>query len=322
MDNTTDIINLIQRIKNATAPGSVTNSMVARAFEILEKQMGAIPVNHGGVTRFAIGESSTEGIDLELEGTHKDGSQLDEIVTLPMATRSAPGLMSGEMCSGLASLAAAGSIDDMIDAVLTTVGGSKGTKGVWTLNGLTLNRQEALTVIFLGRPMVWRNGIRLSTKLRTNLPVESVVSGWMDDDYLNLAHIAHANTMIEALWLWYDGTSNYVRDMRYMAYKACKLNRIIGTIHVDSQTRMTYAFSGCEALREVRIKGLSGTVDLRDCAVLSYESLLYMVKYSGSEGSKTIVVHPDVYDNLHHNPDWGPVMSNAVGLAVSIVEPE
>jgi len=88
------------------------------------------------------------------------------------------------------------------------------------------------------------------------------------------------------------------------AFRDCpKLRKIedILTIYTSNNNNITHAFRGCSALKDVKIRLITGAnvnISLEDSRLLSYESIKYLVDNAGNTKAITITVHPTTYSYL------------------------
>lgn len=83
-------------------------------------------------------------------------------------------------------------------------------------------------------------------------------------------------------------------------FSGCAALHTVYPINVKDIDNMgSDAFEGCEALREVRLHGLSCPACFSSSPLISYLSLQYMVENSNNTGNINIAVHPQTYRYLH-----------------------
>lgn len=105
-----------------------------------------------------------------------------------------------------------------------------------------------------------------------------------------------------------------------MAFGNCgALTSIVGVIDVSNVTRSNNTFLACVSLRDVKLKGLSNSIDLNNCRELSAESLRYLVDNAQQVTGKTITLssrlptRPELKETLEY------VGAKAVDKGFSVV---
>ena len=113
------------------------------------------------------------------------------------------------------------------------------------------------------------------------------------------------NNKLEYLKLSNTPTSSflYIKHIKN-AFRDCrKLRKIedILTIYIANSNYIKYAFMGCSALKDVKIRlttGANVNLSFEDSRLLSYESIKYLVDNAGNTKAITITVHPTTYSYL------------------------
>ena len=126
----------------------------------------------------------------------------------------------------------------------------------------------------------------------------------------------------------------YIKD----AFRGCpKLRKIedILTIYTSNNNNITHAFTGCSALKDVKIRLVTGAnvgISFEDSRLLSYESIKYLVDNAGNTAAITITVHPTTYSYLTGTAqpteevggtteEWQALVTTAQGKQISFAQP-
>lgn len=91
-----------------------------------------------------------------------------------------------------------------------------------------------------------------------------------------------------------------------------KLHTVNGVIDV-SKANIVGEFYDCQALKEIRIRGVVKSFSIQYSPLLSLASVDYMVMNAANTSPVTITVHPDVYAKLtdESNTEWNAVLTAA-----------
>ena len=95
-----------------------------------------------------------------------------------------------------------------------------------------------------------------------------------------------------------DSTGGEITDISYLFNRCTRLEIVTGVIDLSRVTNTGNAFSGCEILREVRLKGLKVDLVLFDCVNLSVESVKYLVDNLQQSTGKSITL-PRAWQQAH-----------------------
>ena len=204
---------------------------------------------------------------------------------------------------------------DLFNAKAGDYGYARLTDGVFDceLNKLKLTYEEAVRIYSLCAGWCGniaydsaKSALSRDLKIRTALPIYYAAG----NGYMNLGGFAHSNRSIEVINFVVESFNNLTQDLSYAFYMCSKLKRIDGIIYIDSRANLSNAFGWCFALETVKIHHLASNLDLRDCRVISLESLRYMVDYSRVTNAITITVYKDIYAKLtdETNAEWHAVL--------------
>ena len=102
-------------------------------------------------------------------------------------------------------------------------------------------------------------------------------------------------------------TSDYIPNKcQGMFFSCTKLRKIIGDINLYyANNTSTDMFKKCAELADVRLVRLRGNISLSDSPLLSYDSLKYMIENCASDANIVITVHPDIWDKIYYEGNWG-----------------
>ena len=95
-----------------------------------------------------------------------------------------------------------------------------------------------------------------------------------------------------------DSTGGEITDISYLFNQCTRLEIVTGVIDLSRVTNTGNAFSGCEILREVRLKGLKVDLVLFACVNLSVESVKYLVDNLQQSTGKSITL-PRAWQQAH-----------------------
>lgn len=98
-----------------------------------------------------------------------------------------------------------------------------------------------------------------------------------------------------------DSESAEVTDMYCAFYGDSALTEIRGVIDVGAVTyagNMQYAFTGCSALKSVRIKNLKVSLDLSGCPNLDVASISYLMTNAANTAEISVRLHRTAYNRL------------------------
>lgn len=128
-------------------------------------------------------------------------------------------------------------------------------------------------------------------------------------------------------------SSLYIKNMKN-AFRDCrKLKKIedILTIYISNNNYIKYAFMGCSALKDVKIRLATGAnvdISFEDSRLLSYESIKYLVDNAANTKAITVTVHPTTYSYLKGRAqpteevggtteEWQALVTTAQGKQIS-----
>lgn len=185
------------------------------------------------------------------------------------------------------------------------VGQYNESTGYFELNGLTdITYQQAMDIY-----RYTSNGIRLDdekitvygfAQFRTNLPPSSGAY------WVQINNLFSLNRILEVVRLpQYYSSEVKLRPNTLSAFEGCyKLREIINVMEAPSHVSDAYTwygtFSGCFELETVRIKNLYGNISFPHSALLSPESVSYMVENRTTAHTDviTVTVHADTFAKL------------------------
>lgn len=86
--------------------------------------------------------------------------------------------------------------------------------------------------------------------------------------------------------------------MTYMFWHCAALEEVYGDIHSNATGVININFSGCTALREIRIRSEKVGMQLKDSPLLSLASFQHMLTRTDNSAAITITVHKDCYAKM------------------------
>lgn len=93
-----------------------------------------------------------------------------------------------------------------------------------------------------------------------------------------------------------DFSGGAVENAEHMFADCRRLVSVDGVIDATKTLSLGNMFSGCNELKEVRIKGLKVDLDLSVCVNLSLESVKFLIENAQSATNKTITLHNSLVD--------------------------
>ena len=176
--------------------------------------------------------------------------------------------------------------------------------GFWELNGLTDINQREMDRIFLVSSNFY---LRVDTTnalansgIRTNLYKNIVPS----TTKCVIDTCARVNALLEVFRIApasREGVLTYppLISSAVLAFQDCAgLKRIIGVMHLAGGANMIDTFRSCRSLADVKIHGLTENLSVESSAVISYESLKFLLDYAANTKVITVTVHPTTYGYL------------------------
>ena len=186
----------------------------------------------------------------------------------------------------------------------------------YELNGLTdITEEEMLKIYLYYSPKYFGSyssafsGINIRTCLKINLKRGVDISFFFENSTIEVVNI--------------DNTGWYASNFNGAFSKARNLSKIMGAIYlsqIKSASSMNVnPFVECFALEDVKIHGLLINIYLGDSALISQESISYLVNNAANTLAITVQVHPDVYDKLTDstNTEWYAVNTAAQAKQIS-----
>ena len=177
--------------------------------------------------------------------------------------------------------------------------------GFWELNGLTDITQKQMDRIFLISSDFYlradTTNALANSEIRTNLYKEIAPT----DTKCVLDRCARVNSRLEVFRIAppsREGVRSYpilISSMNLTFQDDNALRKIIGVIHLASaHSIMKDTFQNCSSLADVKIHGLRKNLSVEWSAVISYESLKFLLDYAANTEVITVTVHPTTYGYL------------------------
>ncbi len=190
-------------------------------------------------------------------------------------------------------------------------------------NDVWMTYEEAVLVMYESQPNELMLGPLNKTfanrRTRTLLPLRVRVL------YVDVGLVAtfFSSLNLEVIALDVKGYTETFRITHFgeSAFANCrKLREVRGILSMKSSTANSAgAFGGCDALEEIRIKGLKADLSFADCPKISLATLEYIVDNAENTSAITITVHPVVYAKLtdEGNVEWHSVLTEAVARNIN-----
>ena len=87
-----------------------------------------------------------------------------------------------------------------------------------------------------------------------------------------------------------------INNMTYVFIYANNLEKILNELNVSSISTIGDSFRYLYKLKEVRLKGLKGELNIKESNLLSNASILFMIQNEAAVSAITITLHADAYD--------------------------
>lgn len=191
------------------------------------------------------------------------------------------------------------------------------------LNKLWLSWAEAVDVYENGRTE-YPNPARPKTSVKTNMLIRGVNRAWCAGLIaVNLQYVFSYAQGMEVVRLteddWADGILFTAGGASGLFYGCTNLREVIGNLDFLNQTSISSSiFASVSKLETIHIRRLKCNLSLRDCKVISLESLQYLVANAANTSAITVTVHADVYAKLTEgDAEWQKVLSDAVEKNIS-----
>lgn len=203
--------------------------------------------------------------------------------------------------------------------------------GYGELNGLTdITREQAIAIHAWGNKMsvmgFSATEVKQSLLIRTNLtPINSA-----ERIELNLSNLFRTQRKMEVCRLmhldvlWSRLVHDANRPWLTSIFAGCSaLRKVIGVIDLTYYKSGENIFQGCESLKDIKIKGLSASLDMSQCKSISVSTLSYLVAQSAAKSPITVKVHPDIYAKLtdESNTEWHQVLLDAAEKNIIFATP-
>ncbi len=251
----------------------------------------------------AVYDSQGRDLETRLASVEKDTD--DKLADYATATQLRDGLATKQdvltvtddlelTAGGVLSVAERAKREVFIDQWVAAGGIWNEATGYFELNGITdISWQEAMKIYSL-YPLC-QTGITVRTSMFTGLDVRTLFPMTILD-WANC--VAMFKFMSRVKVIVFDGRAVYGQTWA-RAFDGCEnLEVIKGDILMQSATGAGGSggmFTGCKALREVWLINLSDSISLYASAMLSYDSIDYMVSHAANTKPITITLHVDAF---------------------------
>lgn len=186
--------------------------------------------------------------------------------------------------------------------------------GFYELNGLTDITEEQMKVIYVQTNHMDyienMNDVFSGLNFRTNLGFKHVRR--TNNRIFNLKNAFRENANLEVLKLGDSTNDNWVMkcsDMQDFVTYCSNLKEIIGYIECP----VAVNFLHTPLLEEIRFKNIVRNFGIKDSALISLESLQYLITNAANTSPITVTVHADVYAKIQDetNAEWHALLSAA-----------
>lgn len=170
---------------------------------------------------------------------------------------------------------------------------------IFYLNTLWLTYEEAvIAMAHINEVYIYGAGTMQDINIRTNiLSAKSIPASW-GWSIVRLTGVCCMNNTIEVLNM--GDILIYSEDRLYLfAHNCSKLHTIIGQIDLSLVTQISFtAFESTPKLQNIELYKLRASINFKNCSLLSFDSLQFIVDTAINTSAITIIVHPDVYAKL------------------------
>lgn len=100
-----------------------------------------------------------------------------------------------------------------------------------------------------------------------------------------------------------------------------KLRKVYGILDLTYYTSGENFFRSCVSLEDIKIKGLSASIDMSPCKSISSASLAWLVARSAATSPISVKVHPDIFAKLtdENNTEWHQVTLDAAAKNIQFI---
>lgn len=179
-----------------------------------------------------------------------------------------------------------------------TVDHTKPASEQYVCNGVQMSYAEAVAVY--NAPRVSYNNLAGCTSLIGAPKTLILASEGTNGDTVSF-RAAFVTDSLRVVRVSLDTESAEVSDMYCAFYGNSALTEIRGVIDVGAITyagNMQYAFTGCAALKSVRIKNLKVSLDLSSCAALDAASVYFLMINAANTAEISVRLHRTAYNGL------------------------
>ena len=223
---------------------------------------------------------------------------MKKVISLSRSGASIVSRQAGDIASGVLR-----SLFEAAGAVYNT------STGFYELNGLCdLTEEQMLPVFALRHALLAGDNLRAvacGASVRTLFPCSAVVGVRFAERAVDAAR-AFAGSAVEVVKFGAGQAVDSADDDNVMpvrsidgAFSGCSALRVVYPIDLQCVQRISdETFAGCTALEEVRLRGLSASLDISQSPALSFASISYIVCRASGGGDIVITLHPVVYGSL------------------------
>ena len=192
--------------------------------------------------------------------------------------------------------------------------------GFYELNGLTDITEEQMKVIYVQTNHMDyienMNDVFSGLNFRTNLGFKHVRR--TNKRIFNLKNAFRENANLEVLKLGDSTNDNWVMkcsDMQDFVTYCSNLKEIIGYI----ECLVAVNFLHTPLLEEIRFKNIVRNFGIKDSALISLESLQYLITNAANTSPITVLVHADVYAKIQDetNAEWHALIETAAAKQIT-----
>lgn len=171
--------------------------------------------------------------------------------------------------------------------------------GYFEYNGLTDITTKQMRDILFSQWAIYNNRVQCPINIRTNVVPNRIYTLYAGASDCVSLMTTFVQSGLEVLKLS-RGTIN-VSSIATAFTSSRKLKRIMGVLdlaHISTDFGVFDAFKDCIALEDVQLKNLKYNISFRDSALLSLDSIQYLVANAANTTPITVTLHLDAYARL------------------------
>ena len=183
--------------------------------------------------------------------------------------------------------------------------------GHYYLNGIGDLDTDAMVDHFCKKDDIYQMNRRRffqNSKLRTFFPIDS---NFMSETFCSdslFGQLCFYSSSLEVFWLskkeLADTDTSCLNVLTFnKPFALCSKLRVVMHLDISSVKDFDLAFKNCISLNYIKLKGLKANISFPDSALISQESIRYLIFNASPTSAITITLHPDAYARLADDVD-------------------